>query len=96
MRKTDKCALILVPRIYDEYIGVVMGKVGRPRLEESTTSAIRMPVRLWRLLSKASEEYRTRNELIIRLAEDHLVKKGLLADEDRRFPISVIHNKRKA
>jgi hypothetical protein len=36
-----------------------MGKVGRPKLEDSAIKAVRMPVRLWRLLSKASKEYRT-------------------------------------
>lgn len=68
-------------------LGVLMGKVGRPKLEESSIKAVRMPVRLWRLLSKASKEYRTRNELIVRLVEDHLVKKGLLSDSKRKFPI---------
>jgi hypothetical protein len=59
-----------------------MGKVGRPKLEDSAIKAVRMPVRLWRLLSKASKEYRTRNELIVRLVEDHL-----LSDSKRKFPI---------
>lgn len=64
-----------------------MGKRGRPKTEDSAIKAVRMPVRLWSLLSKVSKEYRTRNELIVRLVENHLVKKGLLKDEERKFPI---------
>ena len=72
-----------------------MGKPGRPKTEETTTSAVRMPVRLWKLLSKASRGFRTRNELIIRLVENHLVDKGLLKNSERKFPIESKNNKTK-
>jgi hypothetical protein len=72
-----------------------MGKPGRPRTEETTMSAVRMPVRLWRLLSKAAKGYRTRNELIVRLVESHLVENGLLNNSERKFPIESKNNKTK-
>jgi|GEM_PF-1795716 len=65
-----------------------MGKRGRPKVEDSSTAAVRMPIRLWGLLSKAAKHYRTRNELIVRLVENHLVEKGLLKDSERKFPIN--------
>ena len=70
-----------------------MGR-GRPKTEESRVRSIRLPSRIWKLLTDASaNEYRSVNEQIQKLVEDFLIEKGMMTDADRKKPISRIENK---
>lgn len=62
--------------------------MGRPKTEESRPRSIRLPSRIWKMLTHASaEEYRSVNEQVQKLIEDFLVKKGYMSDKDRKRPI---------
>ncbi|MFC1620186.1 hypothetical protein ACFL45_09595 [Candidatus Neomarinimicrobiota bacterium] len=70
-----------------------MGR-GRPKEEESSVRSIRLPSRIWKLLTNASaNEYRSVNGQIQKLVEDFLVDSGMMTDADRKKPISRIENK---
>lgn len=63
-----------------------MRNVGRPKVEKSATKSVRLPVRLWKLIKQSAIKYRSINELIARLIENHLVDEGFMKDKDRKYP----------
>ena len=61
--------------------------MGRRKLEPTQIKSFKLPIRLWNLLKKASEdEQLSLNGLIWRLVENHLVERGLMSDKDRKHP----------
>jgi|TARA_B100000959_G_scaffold109919_1_gene115966 hypothetical protein len=65
-----------------------MGKVGRPKVEDSSVKSIRLPNRLWKLIKESGISYRSTNEFITRVIESHLIKNGFLTERERKFPIT--------
>ena len=70
---------------------MVMDKVnkgGRPKQEPSSTRSLRLPVRIWNKVYKASKDFRSVNEYFLSLVEDDLVKKKELKKSERRSPVT--------
>ena len=63
-----------------------MGKVGRPKVEDSSVKSIRLPNRLWKLIKESGKSYRSTNEFITRVIESHLIKNGFLTEREQKFP----------
>jgi len=63
-------------------------KGARPVREPSTMRSIRLPVRLWNLVYKASKGYRSVNEYFLSLVENDLIKKKDLKKSERRSPVT--------
>ena len=62
--------------------------MARPREEETKIRTVRLPTRLWKLLDKASEgQGFTSNNLLWRMVEDYLAKRGMIRDTDRKRPM---------
>lgn len=61
-----------------------INKGGRPKTEPSSTRSLRLPVRLWNLIYKASKEYRSINEFFLYTLENDLIKRNLLNKNDRK------------
>ena len=70
-----------------------VNKGGRPVSEPTSVRSIRLPDRLWKLVSDASEGNRSVNEYIVSLMENELIKKKFLKKSERRS--SVTSTKRK-
>ena len=59
----------------------------RRKLEEGKNRSIRLPVRLWDMIDNEAESDGVySNNLIWRMVEEFLVKRGKLKDEDRKRP----------
>ena len=70
---------------------MVMDKVnkgGRPKQEPSSTRSLRLPVRIWNKVYKASKKFRSVNEYFLSLVEDDLIKKKDLKKSERRSPVT--------
>ena len=70
---------------------MVMDKVnkgGRPKQEPSSTRSLRLPVRIWNKVYKASKEFRSVNEYFLSLVENDLIKRKDLKKSERRSPIT--------
>ena len=65
-----------------------VNKGGRPVSEPTSVRSIRIPDRLWKLVSKASEGNRSVNEYIVSLMENELIKKKVLKKSERRSPVT--------
>ena len=65
-----------------------VNKGGRPVSEPTSVRSIRLPDRLWKLVSDASEGNRSINEYIISLMENDLIKKKVLKKSERRSPVT--------
>ena len=65
-----------------------VNKGGRPVSEPTSVRSIRLPDRLWKLVSKASEGNRSVNEYIVSLMENELIKKKVLKKSERRSPVT--------
>ena len=65
-----------------------VNKGGRPVREPSSLRSIRLPVRLWNLVYKASKGYRSVNEYFLSLVENDLIKKKVLKKSERRSPVT--------
>ena len=65
-----------------------VNKVGRPVEEPSRVRSIRLPERVWELVSKASKDFRSVNEYFLSLVEDDLIKKKDLKKSERRSPVT--------
>ena len=65
-----------------------VNKGGRPVREPSSLRSIRLPVRLWNLVYKASKGYRSVNEYFLSLVENDLIKKKVLNKSERRNPVT--------
>jgi hypothetical protein len=57
--------------------------VGQPKKEPTSVKSIRLPDRIWKLVSKESKKYRSVNSYILSLIEDSLVKNDKLNDSKR-------------
>ncbi len=62
-------------------------KVGRPQVEKSSVRSLRLPVRIWNKVYKASKEFRSVNEYFLSLVESDLIKKKDLKKSERRSPV---------
>ena len=70
---------------------MVMDKVnkgGRPKQEPSSTRSLRLPVRIWNKVYKASKEFRSVNEYFLSLVENDLIKRKDLKKSERRSPVT--------
>ena len=65
-----------------------VNKGGRPVEEPSSVRSIRVPDRVWKLVSKVSKGNRSINEYIISLMENDLIKKKVLKKSERRSPVT--------
>ena len=65
-----------------------VNKGGRPVREPSSLRSVRLPVRLWNLVYKASKGYRSVNEYFLSLVENDLIKKKVLKKSERRSPVT--------
>ena len=65
-----------------------VNKGGRPFTEPSSLRSVRLPVRLWNLVYKASKGYRSVNEYFLSLVENDLIKKKVLKKSERRSPVT--------
>ena len=65
-----------------------VNKGGRPVSEPTSVRSIRLPDRLWKLVSDASEGNRSINEYIVSLMENELIKKKFLKKSERRSPVT--------
>lgn len=57
--------------------------VGQPKKEPTSVRSIRLPDRVWKLVSKESNNHRSVNRYILSLIEDSLVKNNKLNDSKR-------------
>ena len=65
-----------------------VNKVGRPQVEKSSVRSVRLPVRIWNKVYKASKEFRSVNEYFLSLVESDLIKKKNLKKSERRSPVT--------
>ena len=65
-----------------------VNKGGRPKTEQSSVRSIRLPVRIWNKVYKASKDFRSVNEYFLSLVEDDLIKKKDLKKSERRSPVT--------
>ena len=65
-----------------------VNKGGRPVSEPTSVRSIRLPDRLWKLVTEASEGNRSVNEYIVSLMENELIKKKDLKKSERRSPVT--------
>jgi len=61
-----------------------VNKGGRPFREPSSLRSVRLPVRLWNMVYKASKDYRSVNEYFLSLVENNLIKRKVLKKSERR------------
>jgi len=57
--------------------------VGQPKKEPTSVRSIRLPDRIWKLVSRESKKYRSVNSYILSLIEDSLIKNNKLNDSKR-------------
>ena len=65
-----------------------VNKGGRPPREPSSVRSVRLPVRIWNKVYKASKEFRSVNEYFLSLVESDLIKKKDLKKSERRSPVT--------
>jgi len=65
-----------------------VNKVGRPVEEPSRVRSIRLPKRVWELVSMASKDFRSVNEYFLSLVENDLIEKKELKKSERRSPVT--------
>ena len=65
-----------------------VNKVGRPVSEPTSVRSIRLPDRLWKLVTDASKGNRSINEYFLSIVEDELIKKRILEESSRRSPVT--------
>ena len=65
-----------------------VNKRGRPQVEQSSVRSVRLPVRIWNLVYKASKDFRSVNEYVLSLVENDLIKKKVLKKSERRSPVT--------
>ena len=68
-----------------DILGLYMAKrgVGQPKKEPTSVRSIRLPDRIWELVSRGSKSYRSVNNYILSLIEDSLIDEGKLNDSKR-------------
>tara|TARA_B100000989_G_scaffold9613_1_gene6508 strand:+ start:3758 stop:4066 length:309 start_codon:yes stop_codon:yes gene_type:complete len=57
--------------------------VGQPKKEPTSVRSIRLPDRVWKLVSKESKNHRSVNRYILSLIEDSLIDNDKLKDSKR-------------
>ena len=65
-----------------------VNKVGRPVVEPSSLRSLRLPVRLWNLVYKVSNDYKSVNEYLTTVVENDLIKKKVLKRSERRSTVT--------
>ena len=65
-----------------------VNKGGRPASEPTALRSVRLPVRLWKLVSDASKDNRSVNEYFLSLVENELIRKKVLKKSSRRSPVT--------
>ena len=65
-----------------------VNKVGRPQVEQSSVRSVRLPVRIWNKVYKASKDFRSVNEYLLSLVENDLIKEKDLKKSERRSPLN--------
>ena len=65
-----------------------VNKGGRPVSEPTSVRSIRLPDRLWKLVSDASKDNRSVNEYFLSLVENELIRKKILEKASRRSPVT--------
>ena len=65
-----------------------VNKGGRPFREPSSLRSVRLPVRLWNMVYKASKDYRSVNEYFLSLVENNLIKRKVLKKSERRSTVN--------
>ena len=65
-----------------------VNKGGRPKTEQSSVRSLRLPVRIWNKVYKASKDFRSVNEYFLSLVENDLIKKKDLKKSERRSPVT--------
>ena len=71
-----------------------VNKVGRPQVEQSSVRSVRLPVRIWNKVYKASKDFRSVNEYFLSLVENDLIKKKDLKKSERRSPVTSTKRKK--
>ena len=66
----------------------IVNKGGRPVSEPTALRSVRLPVRLWKLVSDASKDNRSVNEYILSVLEDELIANKVLDSSLRRSPVT--------
>ena len=61
-----------------------VNKGGRPFTEPSSLRSVRLPVRLWNMVYKASKNFRSVNEYFLSLVENDLIKRKMLKRSERK------------
>jgi len=62
--------------------------VGQPKKESTSVKSVRLPDRIWKMVSKESKKFRSVNQYILSLIEDKLIKEDNLDDSKRISPNS--------
>ena len=65
-----------------------VNKVGRPVSEPTSVRSVRLPDRLWKLVSDVSKDNRSVNEYFLSLVENELIRKKILEKASRRSPVT--------
>jgi hypothetical protein len=60
--------------------------VGQPKKESTSVKSVRLPDRIWKLVSKESKKFRSVNQYILSLIEDKLIEQDNLNDSKRISP----------
>ena len=62
--------------------------VGQPKKEPTSVRSVRLPDRIWKLVSKESKKFRSVNQYLLSLIEDKLIDGKKLNDSERISPTS--------
>ena len=71
-----------------DIVGLNMAKrgVGQPKKEPTSVKSVRLPDRIWKLVSNESKKFRSVNQYILSLIEDKLIEEDNLDDSKRISP----------
>ena len=61
-----------------------VNKGGRPKEEPTNVRSVRLPIRVWKLVQKASKGSRSVNEYIQTIIENDLIKRKMLKKSERK------------
>ena len=65
-----------------------VNKGGRPPREPSSVRSLRLPVRIWNKVYRASRDFRSVNEYFLSLVEDNLIARKDLKKSERRSQVT--------
>ena len=71
-----------------------VNKGGRPKEEPTNVRSVRLPIRVWKFVHKASKGSRSVNEYIQTLIENDLIKRKMLKKSERKKLSSKTSTKR--